>query len=674
MKPSNTKLILAAGIIAILSGALNIASASRKNTFENGNIGSGVPRSPEMLAFEAAWTPLNQSGPKEQAREQFNENKYGMFIHWGLYSQLGGIWKGEKMEDGGRGPNISEWIMRKKAIPRDEYATLADTFNPEGFDADEWVAIAKAAGMRYMVITSKHHDGFALFDSGVDDFNSVDGTPFGRDIIRELEEACERGGIAFGVYYSHALDWRDGGDAGMKDYRKEGQRDNTGFLNDFDPSPTSFDAYITTNAPHGPFRAPKEYFEKYINHPLLKDYEIPQNTWAKRTKVEMASFYGMITNIDDNFAALRQLLKDEGIEENTILIFTTDNGSSAGTPIHNAGMRGGKGSKYDGGHRVPWFMSWPAGDLGGGKDIDLLTAHMDILPTLIDLLDLKAPEIAFDGSSLKDVLHGKPQSNLENRTLVLENQRVKDPIKWRGTAVMRGMWRYTLTGEKEELYSLESDPGQRKNIAGQHPEMVQSLVAEYEKFWDDVSQEHHLFSRPEVGSPQSNPVRLTSHDHITEEAILPAWHQEFHIYPGTPRYEAPWSIQFVEDGTYEISIRRWPAEQDWAINYHPEPEEAFSAVRAYLELNDIRMEKEVPAGAKEVTFSVEIEAGPASLNTGFIEENGQRVSAYYAYLLNTEIDGAPKGWQSREGLGLRQIDWAGAPEWKQIESEATEGK
>lgn len=223
---------------------MNVASAARKNTFENGNIGSGVPGSPEMLAYAAKWAPMNQSAPKEQAREQFNENKYGMFIHWGLYSQLGGIWKGEKMEAGGKGPNISEWIMRKKAIPREEYARLAETFNPEGFDADEWVAIAKAAGMRYMVITSKHHDGFALFDSEVDDFNVVDRTPFGRDIIRELEQACQRAGIAFGVYYSHALDWRDGGDGGMKDYRKKGQRDNRGFINDWDPAPVSFDDYI----------------------------------------------------------------------------------------------------------------------------------------------------------------------------------------------------------------------------------------------------------------------------------------------------------------------------------------------------------------------------------------------------------------------------------------------
>ena len=240
--------VLLTGITLILSGAFTVASAARKNTFENGNIGSGVPGSPEMLAYEAKWTPLNQSAPKEQAREQFNENKYGMFIHWGLYSQLGGVWKGEKMEEGGKGPNISEWIMRKKAIPRDEYATLVETFNPEAFDADEWVAIAKAAGMRYIVITSKHHDGFALFDSEVDSFNSVDATPFGRDIIRELEQACQRAGIAFGVYYSHALDWRDGGDGGLAAYRKKEQRNNRGFVNDWDPAPLSFDDYIATKS------------------------------------------------------------------------------------------------------------------------------------------------------------------------------------------------------------------------------------------------------------------------------------------------------------------------------------------------------------------------------------------------------------------------------------------
>ena len=219
-------------------------------SFAAGLNGSGIPGSPEMLAFESAWNVLNRSEAKQRGRDQFCENKYGMFIHWGLYSQCGGVWKGKRMNEGGEGPLVAEWIMRRKQIPREEYARLAETFNPTEFDADEWVAIAKAAGMRYLVITSKHHDGFALFDSAVSDFNVVKATPFKRDIIRELEQACLKAGLDFGVYYSHALDWRDGGDSGMKDYgpKNPKERKQALFPNYFDPAPVRFDDYIETKA------------------------------------------------------------------------------------------------------------------------------------------------------------------------------------------------------------------------------------------------------------------------------------------------------------------------------------------------------------------------------------------------------------------------------------------
>ena len=205
--------------------------------------GSGVPGSPEMLELEAKWRPMAESTGKQRGHKRFNDQKYGMFIHWGLYATLGGVYEGMKMEDPGIGPKVAEWIMRRREIPRAEYAKLANRFNPTKFDADEWVAVAKAAGMRYMVITSKHHDGFALFESKVSDFNSVDATPFGRDIIRELEQACEREGISFGVYYSHALDWRDGGDSGIKEYGPEKPLKKV-FANYFDPAPVKFDDYI----------------------------------------------------------------------------------------------------------------------------------------------------------------------------------------------------------------------------------------------------------------------------------------------------------------------------------------------------------------------------------------------------------------------------------------------
>ncbi|WOH38148.1 alpha-L-fucosidase [Thalassotalea fonticola] len=237
-KCANALAISTAVLLALSTPAINAAEQVS---------GSGIPGSAEMLELGLKWQTMSNSAAKQRGRELFNQNKYGMFIHWGLYSTLGGIYQGEKMEEGGTGPRVAEWVMRRKEIPRAEYAKLADNFNPTKFDADEWVAIAKAAGMKYMVITSKHHDGFALFDSKVTDFDVIDATPFGRDIIRELEVACKKAGLSFGVYYSNALDWRDGGDSGMKDYGPEKPK-QAQFVNRFDPAPVSFDSYIANKS------------------------------------------------------------------------------------------------------------------------------------------------------------------------------------------------------------------------------------------------------------------------------------------------------------------------------------------------------------------------------------------------------------------------------------------
>ena len=147
-------------------------------------------------------------------KEWFKEAGFGMMIHWGLYSILGGEWRGKRMD------YIGEWIMSKYEIPNSEYEKLADIFNPIYFDADEWVLAAKAAGMKYIVVTSKHHDGFALFHSKVDKYNVVDATPFKRDVIKELAEACARHGMKLGLYYSQNIDWHEphGGGYDMKFY------------------------------------------------------------------------------------------------------------------------------------------------------------------------------------------------------------------------------------------------------------------------------------------------------------------------------------------------------------------------------------------------------------------------------------------------------------------------
>ena len=134
-------------------------------------------------------------------REWFREAKYGMMAHWGLYSMLAGEYKDRRVE------TYAEWIQSYMAIPNKEYHGLAKLFNPIYFDADEWIRLAKDAGMKYFVFTSKHHDGFALFHSKADKFNIVDASPFGRDVVGELAEACYKHGLKFGLYYSQELDW-----------------------------------------------------------------------------------------------------------------------------------------------------------------------------------------------------------------------------------------------------------------------------------------------------------------------------------------------------------------------------------------------------------------------------------------------------------------------------------
>ena len=136
-------------------------------------------------------------------KEWFKQAGFGMMIHFGLYSLLGGEWEGKRME------YVGEWIMSRYEIPNAEYEKLARVFDPIYFDAEEWVSLAKAAGMKYIVVTSKHHDGFALYHSKSDKYNVVDATPFGRDIIRELADACKRHDMKLGLYYSQFLDWHE---------------------------------------------------------------------------------------------------------------------------------------------------------------------------------------------------------------------------------------------------------------------------------------------------------------------------------------------------------------------------------------------------------------------------------------------------------------------------------
>jgi alpha-L-fucosidase len=171
-----------------------------------------------------------------------------MMVHWGLYSLLGGEYRDTRALPGeAPADHLGEWIMNRKQIPIREYEKLAAAWNPVFFDADEWCEVAKSAGMRYIVITAKHHEGFALFHSKHDAYNVVDATPYGKDIIAELAAACKRHGLKLGLYYSQEIDWheRHAGGYTWEDGSPKQSNNHWDFSAD---EPKDFDSYFEKKA------------------------------------------------------------------------------------------------------------------------------------------------------------------------------------------------------------------------------------------------------------------------------------------------------------------------------------------------------------------------------------------------------------------------------------------
>jgi alpha-L-fucosidase len=195
---------------AVLSAAAVFALAAAPNpTPATGAAPAGTAATPPAGRGRAAQPIIPSTESKEQkdARMKWwREARFGMFIHWGIYSVPAGVYQGRNIS------NLGEWIQNYAKIPSAEYKKYADQFNPTKFNADDFVKLAKDAGQKYIIITAKHHDGFAMFKSA-DPFNIVDATPFKRDVIKELSDACKKQGLHFGVYYSQRQDWNHpGGD------------------------------------------------------------------------------------------------------------------------------------------------------------------------------------------------------------------------------------------------------------------------------------------------------------------------------------------------------------------------------------------------------------------------------------------------------------------------------
>lgn len=367
-----------------------------------------------------------------------------------------------------------------------------------------------------------------------------------------------------------------------------------------------FFLYLATNAPHGPYIVDEKYSKPYV------DAGMPET---------LAKFYGMITNIDENIGTFRKKLSQLGIADNTLLIFMSDNGTAAGWickksgfKYYNAGMRGWKSFAWEGGHRVPMFWHWPKGELVGGREVSELTAHIDVLPTLVDLLQLKKPTgPKIDGMPLTGPLRGAAEQPIPDRTLFAHVQRANVPPKWEASVAMKNSWRLI---DGKGLYDLSNDPSQQNDIASKHPEVVKQLRADYETWWASMKDDLNQTVRIVLGGKQ-NPTTLYSHDWLMPQKVVTAWHQN-QIRRGD-LINGPWNVDIEKTGKYEISLFRWA----------PYLDKAMAMESARITIAGQELSAKLKPNATHARFVLQLKAGPTQLQSWLARQNGDESGAYY---------------------------------------------
>jgi arylsulfatase A-like enzyme len=373
--------------------------------------------------------------------------------------------------------------------------------------------------------------------------------------------------------------------------------------------------YLALNAPHGPLFVAQKYRDLYKDQPR-----------------NVASFFGMIANIDENMAKLDAFLRENKLRDDTIVVFMTDNGGTAGVPVFNAGMRGKKIDLYEGGHRVPCFVRWPAGGLRAAGDVSELAEVQDLLPTFIDLCGLERPkDAAFDGVSLAKLLMGK-EERLADRKLVIQFSRMNAPRPKKGDAAI--LWqKWRLVADKE-LYDIAADPGQKENVIGKHGDVAAAMRAHYDAWWSRVEPRIDEFGRILVGSDAENPCVLSPCE--WQDVFLD---QSAQIRRGEARNGA-WNLEVDRDGEYEISLRRWPAEADAPIAAGLPAVKiadgtfpaglALPIAKARLAIAGLDETRPVTREDKAAVFSTTLKAGPARLQAWFLDDAGKELCGAYS--------------------------------------------
>ena len=432
-----------------------------------------------------------------------------------------------------------------------------------------------------------YFDGFGLTGMG-HHWNSDYYDPY----YYHNEELKQAKGYCNDFWFSEAMKW-------MKASEKTGK---------------PFFCYLPTNLAH---------FPEWID-----------SSWSLPYKgLKAANFYGMIANIDANMGKLDSFLKATKLFDNTILIYLTDNGT-VHKEEYNAGMNGGKCARTDGGHRVPCFIRWPNGSILKSADIQTPAQVQDILPTLLDLCNIKS-DARFDGISLASLLKGETAAD---RMFVVQYYQMN--VVKNDAAVIWNQWRF-LPMYGDQLYDIKTDPGQKTDISKDHPDIVAKMKAFYEQWWRGVEPRINDFVATHIGSEKQKEVKLCSSCWMNVRADGNASARQ-------PKKEfadgGAWQLEVDQEGTYTIEVRRWPREADASLAagvpaFIPRfgtPEEegkALPIAKVHITIGTIDTCIAVTGSEKAVVCDLKLGNGKTVLRSWFSDAQDKAISGvFYAYI------------------------------------------
>ena len=378
-----------------------------------------------------------------------------------------------------------------------------------------------------------------------------------------------------------------------------------------------FLCYLPLNLIHTPLLVPERYIEPYKSQPE-----------------QIRKIYGMLANLDENMGKLDEFLQQSGLKENTILMFLNDNGGLIGVTVWNCGMRGKKMQLYDGGHRSPLFIRWPAGKLRPAGDLDGLSQVTDIVPTLMDLCDVNNKSKAvFDGENLAPVLRDA-KKELPDRTIVVQ---YGGETQFRCATLWR-KWRLVHNDANSpwELYDVSKDPAQENDLSASQPDIAKKLKSYYDEWWKDVLPWAKKRSAIIVGNDAENPLTLLPTGQYDATSM-----NSDNVRKNTYKIDR-WFIHAEQPGNYEITLRRWPAEANAAIRdsvpawnsihggFNLPEGPALPIAKAKLTVGNFEGTVPVDESDTGVTFKVKLDKGDTMLRASFQDDSGKDIClAYY---------------------------------------------